>query len=117
MIDTDNLTFDIFTFSRTVKRENALQALTTHCVGSLNLFDSLSIDQKIFSKFMDQIYDGYKRDVEYHNDLHGADVMQFTYFVMKRTRLVSLAGLSDLDIFSALVAAACHDFGHDGYTN
>jgi len=117
MVGTDSLTFDIFKFSEKVGRENTLTSLAVHCSASLNLFDSLKIDKEIFTNFMNKIYDGYRRDVEYHNDLHGADVMQFCYVVMKKSKLVKAADLNDLDVFSALVAAACHDFGHDGYTN
>jgi len=111
------LTFDIFAFSETVGRENALGLLTTHCVNSLDLFESLNIDKKVFGKFMNKITEGYRRDVEYHNDLHGADVMQFNYVVLKRTKLVKIASLTDLDVFTTLVAAACHDYAHDGFTN
>jgi hypothetical protein len=55
--------------------------------------------------------------VEYHNDTHGLDVMQFTYVVLTQYGLIKLAQLNALDILSTLVAAACHDFGHDGFTN
>ena len=44
------MTFDIFAFSETVGRENALGLLTTHCVNSLDLFESLNIDKKVFGK-------------------------------------------------------------------
>jgi hypothetical protein len=55
--------------------------------------------------------------VEYHNDIHGLDVMQFSYLVLTKFGLIKMASLTSLDILSTLVAAACHDFGHDGFNN
>jgi len=55
--------------------------------------------------------------VQYHNDLHGADVMQMCYYFIKQTRLIFLIDLSELDALSMLIAGVCHDLGHDGYTN
>lgn len=49
--------------------------LANNYLESLKLFDHLQIDRPIFNKFLTQIYKGYRRDVEYHNDLHGTDVM------------------------------------------
>jgi hypothetical protein len=68
-------------------------------------------------RFLKHIYSGYRRDVEYHNDLHGADVMQFSYLVLTKFGLIKLANLSSLDVLSILIASVCHDYGHDGYTN
>jgi hypothetical protein len=48
--------------------------LTAHCLFSLKL-DELKIDYKVMHRFLKHIFSGYRRDVEYHNDLHGADVM------------------------------------------
>jgi hypothetical protein len=68
-------------------------------------------------RFLKHIYSGYRRDVEYHNDLHGADVMQFSYLTLTKFGLIKLAKLSSLDILSCLIASVCHDYGHDGNTN
>jgi hypothetical protein len=80
--DADKITFDIFEFNDVLGRENVLPTLATHCVESLNLFEDMDIDQGSFVSFMKEIYAGYRRDVEYHNDLHGADVMQFSYLML-----------------------------------
>ena len=55
--------------------------------------------------------------MQYHNDIHGADVLQFGYYLLKNTFFVDVAILSDLDVFSFLLACACNDYGHDGFTN
>ena len=43
--------------------------------------------------------------------------MQFTYVVLTQFGLIKMSELTHLDIFATLVAAACHDYGHDGFTN
>lgn len=34
-------------------------------------------------RFLGEIYKGYRRDVAYHNDLHGADVAQMMFMFIK----------------------------------
>jgi len=41
-----------------------------------------SVDQDKFLKFITQIYNSYKRSVEYHNDLHASDVAQHVNFIL-----------------------------------
>ena len=48
----------------------------------MGLFEGLAIEKATFIKFMTKIYAGYRRDVEYHNDIHGADVMQYSFLVL-----------------------------------
>ena len=59
----------------------------------------------------------YKREVEYHNDLHGSDVMQAGYFMLTTCKLKETLKLGSLDCLSFLMAGVCHDLGHDGFTN
>ena len=51
----------------------------------------------------------------YHNDLHGADVAQMMYMFIKQGDLATIAQLNYLDLVSAITAAACRDFAHDGF--
>ena len=55
--------------------------------------------------------------MQYHNDLHGADVMQMMYHMITRCKLQQILKLNKLDCLSIIIAAVCHDIGHDGYTN
>ena len=58
-------------------------------------------------------------NVSYHNDLHNLDVAQMTYILLK-TGPDSLAiqlRLPTLEIVAIIVAALCHDYGHDGLNN
>lgn len=55
--------------------------------------------------------------MQYHNDLHGADVMHMSYYFLKQTRLVNTLEITELDQLAIIIASVCHDIGHDGYTN
>ena len=55
--------------------------------------------------------------MQYHNDLHGADVMQWLFVLMTQGKLIEVGELDHLDMVSLLVAGACHDYNHDGFTN
>lgn len=59
----------------------------------------------------------YRRDVQYHNDLHGIDVAHMGHLLLTQGGLKELAELSSVDILSFLLAGICHDLDHDGYTN
>ena len=79
-------------------------------------------DQKVgmqdVASFMRKIWQGYAEfNPTYHNGIHGADVCQMTYVMLKTGNIGQLAKLDALDTFSVLIAAACHDFRHDGFTN
>lgn len=118
-VDSGSADFDIFKFSNEIGRENALRHLTLHLVyqtpeimSHINLYQ-----EEKFANFLNQIQKRYRFDVEYHNDLHGADVMQMCFFMQTTGGLKKTAKLSHLDIVSHLVAAACHDLDHDGFNN
>ena len=66
---------------------------------------------------MQRIGEGYRVSVSYHNDLHGCDVAQQMYSFLTKGDLAKIAKLNYLDQLSALVAAACHDYDHDGFNN
>jgi hypothetical protein len=41
----------------------------------LFIFSVPQLDEVILGAFLAQIYKGYQREVEYHNDIHAADVL------------------------------------------
>ena len=75
------------------------------------------LNMKKFTRFLGKIYQGYRRDVEYHNDIHGADVLQMMALFMIQGGLIDLAKLNELDILSIMTSSVCHDFAHDGMNN
>ena len=58
---------------------------------------------------------GYRRDVPYHNVIHAADVTQNLYTLLNVTALIR--SLTPVELAAAVLAAACHDFGHPGRNN
>jgi len=58
---------------------------------------------------------GVKSRNPYHNNIHGADVLQATHCMLNQGSLG--AKLHDLEKLSLLVSAACHDLNHPGLTN
>jgi len=74
-------------------------------------------DRDKFRNFINAITDGYKREVDYHNDLHAGDVLQTSWVFISKGRLREKLSLQDIDIFAVLLAAICHDFKHPGYNN
>ena len=75
------------------------------------------IEESKVEKFFKAVQKGYREDVPYHNDLHGADVLQYARVFLMQNDLVQILNLSNLDCLSFLIAAVCHDLGHDGFTN
>jgi hypothetical protein len=55
--------------------------------------------------------------VAYHNDLHGVDVMQQMFYLLKTCGLNESLNLNHIDTLSIIIAAVAHDLGHDGFTN
>jgi 3',5'-cyclic-nucleotide phosphodiesterase len=92
-----------------------MQAITFRVLKEVKIEGMVNKDK--LSAFLCKIYQGYRRNVEYHNDIHGADVLEMTFYFMKQGELTKLAELSDLDLVSVVAAAVCHDYGHDGFTN
>ena len=75
------------------------------------------VDENKLGNFLKKVQASYNVHVQYHNDLHGADVMQMGYYMLTTCGLQKSLQLNMLDCLSFLVAAVCHDLGHDGYTN
>lgn len=83
----------------------------------LNSKNAIMLDMKKLGLFLNKIVDGYNRNIPYHNDLHGADVMHMTYYFMTKGGLNYKLHLREIDQLSMVIASACHDLGHDGFTN
>ena len=107
--------FNIFKFSSKVGRKNVMPFIASSLIRHNNLHSN--IDSSKFAKFMTQIYNQYRRSVQYHNDLHGSDVAQHIHFILNGQNMAKYAQFDDLDTLSILVAALCHDVGHDGFNN
>lgn len=75
------------------------------------------IQEEEMRNFLLKITKTYRQDVEYHNDLHGSDVMQMSYHMLTECKLRDMLKLNKLDCLSMIMASVSHDLGHDGFTN
>jgi len=110
----DSLNFNIFVANKIIGREQTLVTISYHYLLNNKLMPLLN--QAKLSNFLKTIYNGYRRDVAYHNDLHGADVVQSSQLLLEQG-MGAVANLNDLDMLSFVIACACHDYKHDGFTN
>lgn len=117
--NAQNFEFNIFKFSKEIGRQHTLTYLTHHLLTQLpsQPLKNLNCNEERLVNFLNTVTRGYQKDVEYHNDLHGADVMQMTFMLLTKCGLTKIAELGPLDEMSLMVAAACHDFNHDGMNN
>eukprot|EP00037_Helgoeca_nana_P031032 m.391492 g.391492 ORF g.391492 m.391492 type:complete len:669 (+) comp28316_c0_seq11:5319-7325(+) len=94
-----------------------LAVLGLRILSERNLIESLHLNRTKLINFLCRVEDGYGRfpTVEYHNNLHGADVMHSTHVLLNHPALKG--AFSDLEVFTAIIAAAIHDLNHRGRTN
>lgn len=81
-----------------------------------NFLQKFNIDEQIALNWISAVEAGYHGN-PYHNSMHAADVLQITHFVISCGGLAKRCELSDLQVFSALLAASIHDFDHPGINN
>ena len=108
-------TFDLFELRDVVGRDRTLHLVSIHIFLEHHL--DVFINERKFAMFLDDVYRMYRRDVQYHNDLHGVDVAHMMNLFLTQGGLVELIELDHIDVMSLLTGAICHDLGHDGYTN
>ncbi|CAG9329120.1 unnamed protein product [Blepharisma stoltei] len=83
---------------------------------TLGLTTTYDIDDHKLNRFLTAVESGYKKKNYYHNSLHAADVTASAVFLIQEG--IELGnGLADIDIFSLIIAALCHDIGHPGVNN
>lgn len=59
-----------------VGRKVGMSAITVNILQNMGLEQALPhLDVQKLTRFLGKIFQGYRRDVEYHNDIHGADVL------------------------------------------
>lgn len=107
--------FDIFEFSELVKNKE-MEIIACFLMDKHELFTSLAIDPEVFHNFAKAIQAGYV-DIPYHNQTHGIDVCQTSYYFVQSCGLKEIADMKDLDLASMIVGTVIHDFEHFGYNN
>lgn len=84
--------FDVFALCSSVGRESYFPMAIFKLMNDLPTMNSaVTINNDKLIRFLQEIYKGYRRDVAYHNDLHGADVAQMMYMFIKQGDLATIA--------------------------
>jgi len=107
--------FDVFNLS--ILSDNMeLFFLMNHLFFYLNFDTKLNIDFYKYRNYFDAINKGYRKN-PYHNSIHGCDVTQSIFFIIKSCSIESICNINDLELFSILFASAIHDLDHPGNNN
>jgi hypothetical protein len=80
--------FDIFEMNAMVGRKT-LRYVNFEIFNKYNFFEEILNETK-YKSFIDKITEGYTRDVQYHNDLHAADVLQTMFVMLEKGDLVNV---------------------------
>ena len=117
MIKIDKCDFNIFELDEILGIKTSI-FMAEEILGRFPFIDNNIISIDTFKNFITQIVTHYDRiKALYHNDLHAGDVMQTCFTIFTQGKLKEKMKLNDLDIFSMLVGALCHDYKHPGTNN
>eukprot|EP00128_Syssomonas_multiformis_P005224 Colp12_sorted_trinity150504_noHs@22401 len=110
----DTLEFDIFKWTD-LCNGRPLSQLAFALFEQNGLIQLFNIDTVKFENFLTQIENGYHARNPYHNAIHAADVLQFSFYLSSRPELKET--LTAADILALLVSSIIHDFDHPGKNN
>ena len=117
MSKIDKCDFNIFELDSILGKKTVIY-IATEILSNFPFIDSGDIPSNILKNFITQIVEHYDREKAiYHNDLHACDVMQTSYTIFTQGNLLEKMKLKELDTFSMLIAALCHDYKHPGTNN
>lgn len=112
--DMGSWDFDVWDVVKTSKNQVML-VCGMELLKRWNLDADLKIKDTAICAFFSEIEKGYLNN-PYHNNKHGADVMYTVSAFIEHSPRMS-GTLQPQDIFAALIAAAAHDYKHDGFNN
>jgi hypothetical protein len=107
--------FNIFNIKEDSK-DNELVTVICHIMAKERIFDNLPIVSEKFLAFIRKVQSLYN-PITYHNKTHGADLAQTFYYIAISCELKQKCDLDDWDMMSYIIAGACHDVGHPGFSN
>lgn len=109
--------FDIFMLDSITNAQGSL-ITALEIVYRLDIVRSEIIDLEILNNFINEVIKNYSRtNAYYHNDLHGADVMQTLFTMIIRGNMIVKMKLEEASKFAILIGAICHDLRHPGQNN
>jgi hypothetical protein len=81
-----NRSFDIFKTIESVGRDQLLPMMTMVTMYNSGL--KQFVNEQKAALFLDRITTTYKHEVQYHNDIHGSDVLQMAYYLLSSCKLL-----------------------------
>ncbi len=83
-----DFSFDIFEMKKICK-EKTLNYIAYEILSNFVYFEFF-IEEKILKNFLNEIASNYSLNNAYHNDIHGADVMQTMYTIMTKGKIIDV---------------------------
>eukprot|EP00727_Mastigamoeba_balamuthi_P009140 m51a1_g4849 putative achain crystal structure of unliganded pde4c2 (875) ;mRNA; r:259411-262551 len=90
-----------------------LEVVAMAAIEAHGLLSSFGLERRLVQSFFKAVERGYKGN-PYHNSTHAADVVQGMHALMCACSTVQFTPLERL---GAIIASACHDYGHWGVNN
>ena len=109
--------FDVFLLKDIVGYNNVLPFAGRLILENLGLIDEEILSSEKLDNFLVTVSNTYKKDVLYHNCLHGTDVTQSCYIFFSHSNAEKIANTNVLDLLSIFIASLGHDIGHPGLNN
>ena len=113
--NVDSYDFNIFRL-RELTNGRELETILPYVLAKNGLIGSNKLEFNNLMSFIREIAAGYK-SITYHNQTHGADVLQTFNFFMGEGGLKETLKMDNLEQMSCLIAAALHDYEHPGVNN
>ena len=79
----DTFDFNIFEVDKLFGKRTLFHVLN-EIYNKYKFIEDLLIEEK-YINFINEIIDGYNRDIPYHNDLHATDVLQTTHLIILKS--------------------------------
>ncbi|XP_063962586.1 3',5'-cyclic-AMP phosphodiesterase 4C-like isoform X2 [Lytechinus pictus] len=98
-----------------ITNHRPLTAIIYRLFEDRGLLKTFQIPERTFLIYMMTLEDHYHREVIYHNQIHAADVVHSTHFLLSAPALENV--FTDLEIMAAMFSAAIHDVHHPGLNN
>ncbi|XP_022087243.1 cAMP-specific 3',5'-cyclic phosphodiesterase 4C-like isoform X3 [Acanthaster planci] len=114
MAHVDRWGFDAFKIDD-LTNHKPLTAVTYTILQERGLLKTFQIPPKTLIGYIRTLEDNYNKDVKYHNQIHAADVVQSTNYLLSAPALENV--FTDIEILAAIYAAAIHDVRHPGLNN
>eukprot|EP00929_Paragymnodinium_shiwhaense_P104367 TRINITY_DN6871_c0_g1_i1.p1 TRINITY_DN6871_c0_g1~~TRINITY_DN6871_c0_g1_i1.p1 ORF type:complete len:506 (+),score=134.09 TRINITY_DN6871_c0_g1_i1:204-1721(+) len=105
--------FNVFELETLTGGHGALRTMAYAIINNLGLIGEFQLPKSKLETFFGAVEHSYQ-DNPYHNAIHAADVIHGAYILINSG---FKKGLTELELLSIIVSAACHDAGHPGVTN